>query len=108
MPPPHRVAYAIERLPGGEAGERMAPMSGWWLAIVLVLAVVVTLGYLYLRTRGPGAPGLQNGLSPGRDFRQDRETARSNQMSEADRTWESETMERDRQAREGRPLDPEP
>jgi hypothetical protein len=64
MPPPHRVAYAIERLPGGEAGERMAPMSGWWLAIVLVLAVVVTLGYLYLRTRGPGAPGVAERTLP--------------------------------------------
>jgi hypothetical protein len=83
-------------------------MSGWWLAVVIVLLLIAIASYLYLRTRSAGGTDLPGRLAPRRDFLQERDRGASNALSEPDRIWEAEAVERDRQAREGRPLDPEP
>jgi hypothetical protein len=83
-------------------------MSGWWLALVIVLLIIAIAAYRYFRTRDTAGTGLPGRLAPRRDFLQDRDRGASNALSETDRMWEAEAVERDRQAREGRPLNPEP
>jgi hypothetical protein len=81
-------------------------MTGWLVLIVLVLVLIATLWYRYVHVRDPARPGLPGRLSPRREFAQNRDRGGSNDLSEADRIWEAETQERERQTRER--FDPDP
>lgn len=77
-------------------------MSTWWYVIVIL--ALVALGLFYLRYRRNRA-GIRNGdrldsTLPARDFTQERETDRVDNMSAEDRTWEADSLARNRAAHE--------
>jgi hypothetical protein len=76
-------------------------MSDWWY--VLVIAAIAALGiFYYLRSRrmSAGRSPFDRGdvVRPDRDFAEERETSRTSQMSDEDRTWEADSLERNREA----------
>ncbi len=75
-------------------------MSNWWY--VLVIVVLAALGILYYlryrRSSAGGAPlNRRDTVRPNRDFAQERETSRTGHMSEEDRAWEADSIERNRE-----------
>lgn len=74
-------------------------MSNWWY--VLAIVAIAALGILYLRYRRRSSGQItldrRNSADPNRDFAQERETSRTSHMSEEDRTWEADSLQRNRQ-----------
>lgn len=69
----------------------------WWL--VIAIAVIVTVGVRYLRTRRAGTvTGNDHTAGPPTDFTRDREDNRISRLSAEDRAWEASSLQRHRDA----------
>lgn len=84
-------------------------MSGVWYLIAI--AGIAAIGVLYLRSRKPGngssRTARQASTAAGRDFTQERDDDRHARMSDEDRTWETASLQRNRdlRARDGTPAE---
>jgi hypothetical protein len=78
-------------------------MSNWWYVLAIVVIAAAVLLFLRYRGRGGGVPlASRTGISPNRNYAQEREEARVDRMSEEDQAWESASLERNREEQAGR------
>jgi len=78
--------------------------TSWYVLVIVVLAALGILYYLrYRRSSAGGSPfDRRDTVRPNRDFAQERETSRTDHMSEEDRAWEADSLQRNREEQAGR------